>query len=212
MMKLWVLICVLTAATPAVRAQVVSTGVGLIRNQAVTSREVQIQNLLEIALYQSQPKDKLKPLGLDSKAFSKAVADTLLEAVLAMEAQNFNLAEVTPEDCKGAEAKALRVLKDAAVWKNLQVSQREIDAGVKRKIQAKKFTQLRAQSSLLPVTDGEAQKYFNENRGKFGNLPFENLKENIKSYLGRTHVDQRLKDWYDVLLNKYQVKNLIAEM
>ncbi|NJL24445.1 MAG: hypothetical protein HC902_04280 [Calothrix sp. SM1_5_4] len=58
----------------------------------------------------------------------------------------------------------------------------------------------------------EAQKYFDENRLKFGNLPFEKLKENIKAYLSKNHVDRRLKDWFDVLLSKYQVKNLIAEI
>ncbi len=208
----WLILIVLGFILAQARAELVSTGVGLIRNQTVTSREVQIQSLLEVALNDGQAKDKLKLLAIDSRAFSEAVSQVLLETVIAMEAENFNLVRVEDKDRQAAEVKALKILKKTSFWKNLQVSQRELEHGIKRKIQAKKFIQLRAQSSALPVTDGEAQKYFNENRLKFGELPFENLKENIKSYLVRVHVDQRLKDWYDVLLNKYQVKNLIAEI
>lgn len=193
-------------------AELVSTGVGAVRGQVLTSREVQIQNLLETALYEKSPASKLKLLAIDSKAFNRATQDALLETVVALEAQNFNVIQVSADDVKEAEQQALKVLKNNKVWKGLQVSAHEISQGVRRKAQAKKFIQFRAQSSVLPVTDAEAQRYFNENRLKFGNLPFENFKENIKSYLSRTQVDRRLKDWFDVLLGKYQVKNLIAEI
>lgn len=193
-------------------AEIVSTGVGVVKNRAVTSREVQIQHLLDVALYAKKADERLKILSLDSKAFSKAVQETLLEAAVSLEAQNFNVVQVSNEERKEAEAKAMRSLKKSKVWKDLEVSAGELEGGLRRKIQAKRFIQFRAQSSVLPVTDDEAQKYFNENRLKFGDLPFENFKENIKSYLSRTQVDRRLKEWYDVLLNKYQVKNLIAEM
>ena len=47
---------------------------------------------------------------------------------------------------------------------------------------------------------------------KSGMLEIVNFKENIKSFLSRAQVERRLKDWYDLLSNKYQVKNLIAEI
>lgn len=194
------------------RAELVSTGVGLVRGQAVTSREVQILNLLEAVLYEKTPVNKLKILGLDSKAFNKATQDALLESVVALEAQNFNVVQVSNEELKEAETHALDALKNSKAWKSLQVPPHELSNLVRRKTQAKKFIQFRAQSSVLPVTEAEALRYFNENRLKFGNLPFENFKENIKSFLSRSQVDRRLKDWFDVLLSKYQVKNLIAEI
>ncbi len=192
--------------------ELISTGVGMVRGQLVTSRQVQIQNLLEVALYETKPKDKLKLLALDSKAFSKATQDTLLETVVALEAQNFNVIQVTSEEVTVAEKQVLKLFKDLKAWKSLEVSNKELAQGLKNKIQSKKFIQFRAQSSVLPITDSEAQRYFNENRLKFGTLPFENFKENIKSFLSRNQVDRRLKDWFEVLLSKYQVKNLIAEM
>lgn len=212
MMRAQLLIALFLFSSLATWAELISTGVGLVRNQVVTSREVQIQNLLDAALYEPKAKERLKIIPIDSKGFGKAVSDTLLETVVALEAQNFNLVQLSPEEVRAAEKKALKILKPLSIWKNLQVSPQELGTAVSRKIQAKKFIQFRAKSSVLPVTDSEAQKYFSENRLKFGNLPFENFKENIKSYLSRANVDRRLKDWYDVLLNKYQVKNLIAEM
>lgn len=201
---------VLTAAS-AQGAELISTGVGMVRGEVITSREVQIQNFIENVL-NGQPKEKLKTQAIDSKAFAKSVQDALLEAVVALEAQNFNLVQLSPEELLQTEKKVGQTLKGVAAWKDLKVSQKELSEGIKRKLQAKKFVQFRAQSSVLPVTDIEAQKYFNENRLKFGTLPFENFKENIKSFLSRQQVERRLKDWYDLLSNKYQVKNLIAEI
>lgn len=205
------LISALILSVPA-WGELVSTGVGIVRSQVVTSREVQIQNLLETAVSDKPSEDKLKMLAIDSKAFSKAVQDTLLESVIAIEAQNFNVVQLSPEESEKAQSRALAILKKSKAWNDLQVTPKEMAAGLTRKLQAKKFVQFRAASSVLPVTDLEAEKYFNENRLKFGNLPFANFKENIKTYLSRNQVDRRLKDWYEVLLSKYQVKNLIAEI
>jgi hypothetical protein len=204
------LILTLTLGSFAAQAEMISTGVGLVRGQVVTSRQVQIQNFIESALYEKPPKFKL--LAVDSKAFNKATQEDLLEAVVALEAHNFNVIQISPEEIHEAEVQVQKLLKNNSAWKSLQVSSYELESGLRQKIQAKKFIQFRAQSSVLPVTDAEALRYFNENRLKFDNLPFENFKENIKSYLSRTQVDRRLKDWYDVLLSKYQVKNLISEM
>lgn len=206
-----ILLVLVYTAVSVHASELVSTGVGVVRGEVITSREVQIQNFIENVL-SGQPKDKFKVLAIDSKAFAKSVQDALLEAVVALEAQNFNLVQLSPEELTQAEKKVTQTLKGVPAWKDLKVSQKELSEGIRRKLQAKKFVQFRAQSSVLPVTDVEAQKYFNENRLKFGNLPFENFKENIKSFLSRAQVERRLKDWYDLLTNKYQVKNLIAEI
>lgn len=196
----------------AAAAEIKSTGVGTVKGEVITSREVQIQNLLENSLYPKESGGQLKKLPLDSKAFAKVVQDTLLEFAIALEAQNFNVAQVPADELSKVERKALSKLKASEDWKELKVSDPELKRGLNRKVVAKKFIDFRAQSSVLPITDGEAVKYFNENRLKFGELPYENFKENIKSYLSRTQVERRLKDWYEVLLNKYQVKNMIAEI
>lgn len=203
-----VLIVLTTYISPA-QAELISTGVGLVRTQTITSREVQIQTFLESVL---SGKTQRESLALDSKVFAKAVQDALLESVVALEAQNFNLMQVSAEELKTSEKLVQRRLKDVKAWQRLQVASRELSGGLRRKLQAKKFIQFRAESSVLPVTDVEAQRYYEDNKLKFGDLPFENLKETIKSYLSKNQVEKRLKDWFDVLSSKYQVKNLIAEM
>ncbi len=182
----------------------------MVKGEVITSRQVQIQNLLELALEKKSADMKILPL--DSKAFAKVVQDTLLEAAIALEARNFNVVQVPDEDLARLEKRVMPLLKKSAAWSKLQVTPQELRSGLAQKMQAKKFVEFRSKSSVLPITDAEAQKYFNENRLKFGDLPYENFKENIKAYLSRTQVERRLKDWYEVLLNKYQVKNLIAEI
>lgn len=193
-------------------AELVSFAVGMVRDRVLTSREVQTQNLLELALGDTPEKGRLKALSVDSKAFAKAVQDALLESVVSMEAQNFNLIQIPPGEVKAAEKRVLRILKDVPAWTVLRVTPAELERALLRKIQSRKFIQFRSDSSVLPVTDTEAQRYFSENRLKFGDLPFEKFRENIKAFLSKNQVEKRLKDWFDVLLSKYQVKNLIAEI
>jgi hypothetical protein len=210
MILTWLL--ALSFATPDLKAEVKSAAVGSVKGEVVTSREVQIQNFLDRVLYPKEGPAAPKILALDSKAFAEEVKSTLLEYAIALEAQNFNVAQVTPEELNKIERKALNKLKKSGEWQGLKVADPELKDGLRRKVIAKKFIEFRTKSSVLPVTDAEALKHFNENRLKFGELPYENFKENIKSYLGRTQVERRLKDWYEVLLNKYQVKNIIAEI
>jgi hypothetical protein len=129
---------------------------------------------------------------------------------IALEAENFDVVQVAPDRLVDAENLLRKKTKELTLWRDLQISEKEWRAGLKRKLQAKEFVKFRSQSSVLPVADSEALKYYNENRLKFGDLPFENFKENIKSFLSRTQVERRLKEWYEVLMSKYQVKNLLA--
>src|SRR5665213_2099908 len=93
-----ILALLLFAPISLAHAELISTGVGLVRGQVVTSREVQYENLLEEVLYNKTAGPKLRLLGLDSKAFNKATQDTLLEAVVALEAHNFNVIQISPEE------------------------------------------------------------------------------------------------------------------
>lgn len=211
-MSVKALILALALFSNTLSATIRSMAVGTVKGDVLTSRDVQIQTYLDVALYRKESASDFKMPGLDSKAFSNLVGESLLQSAIAMEAQNFKVVQVSPEDLEKAKGSALKALKDVPGWKALDVTGKELSAAVLVKLEAKKFIQFRAQSSVLPVTDTEALKYFNENRLKFGDLPYENFKENIKSFLSRTQVDRRLKDWYEVLKNKYQVKNMLAEI
>jgi hypothetical protein len=207
-LKGWIVLLALLSCSA--HSELISTGVGMVKGRALTSREVQMTQLLDEALYQKNP--NLKLLAIDSKAFHQAIQNVLLENAVALEAQSFNIIQVSAEELRDSSQRALKLLASSKAWLALEASKGELEIELRRKLEAKKFINFRAQSSVLPVSDGEAQRYYNENQAKFDKLPFENFKEDIKSYLSRTQVERRLKDWYDVLLNKYQVKNLLAEM
>ena len=196
----------------AATAEVVSTGVGMVGKRTVTSREVQIQHLLEVAMSEPLIKSDLKIYGLDSRAFAHAAQEVLLEHALALEAQTFNLMQIAAEDLAPTKRRATTILSGQDAWVSLRVEPREFDDGVRRKMQARRFIKFRAESSSLPVTDVEVQRVFDENRAKYGDLPLEKVRDKIKLAVAREQTEKRLHDWYDGLLAKYAVKNLIPEM
>ena len=191
-------------------ATMVLKTVGQVADQVITSRTVQINAGLEQALYKR--KGKVEIPKMDSMAFKKEVSTTLLETTVFMESRNFKLAQVKASEVNKASADALKKLARVPAWKALEVQAPEVRKAILRKLRAKKFIRFKADSSVVPVTNSEAREYFDKNRLKFGDLPFENFKENIKAYLSRQQVEQRLRDWFEVLQNKYNVKNALSEI
>lgn len=184
--------------------------VGSTKDHFFTSREVHIQYLLEQA--QSPGNPTFKKLSEDSKAFSEQVDRTILDYMIFEEAQNFSAVRVSDEDVSKALKALNRKLFVSGEWKALKTTEKEWQKIFKRKVQAQSFVEFRTKSSVIPVSDQEARRYFDENRLKFESLPFEQFKENIKSYLRRSQVEGRLKDWYDVLKGKYAARNSLSEI
>jgi hypothetical protein len=66
-------------------------------------------------------------------------------------------------------------------------------------------------SASLAISDSQAEEYYKKNKFKFDNVPFEGLKENIKAFLRKKQVDERLREWFEVLKIKYGIRNQLAE-
>lgn len=191
----------------------ISTTVGQVKDRVVTSREVLMHYFLDKALYgKTEELKKAQPPALESKAFSQQLTNHLLERVVYLESQNFPVAKVSGSETEAAVKKALSRLQSHPEWRRLEPSGSEVRDAVEQMIQAKKFIQFKAESSTVPVTDTEAEQYYEENKLRFGSLPFENFRENIKAYLTRTQSDQRLKEWFEVLQSKYKVRNFLSEI
>ena len=135
----------------------------------------------------------------------------LVEWVVFVESEAFSLAKSSAKEIEAARKQLVRKTTKNTLWQNLKVSSKEVETLLRRKLQAKKFIRFKVESSVVPITDDEAREYFEANRVKFGNLPFANFKQNIKSFLGRKQVDRRLKDWFEVLQSKYKVRNFLNE-
>ena len=203
----------LLAAIAKPSRELISMAVGHLTNHVVTSREVNINFFVESVLYGKRDKARVKKFyNVKSAEFSREVTAVLLEWVVYRESKAFTTIKVPERELHKALLKFMAIAKSRHLWPSLHVSHSELRALVTRKLRAKKFVRFKVDSSVVPITEDEARKYFKQNRLKFGNLPFDNFKQNIIAYLSRKQVDRRLKDWFDVLQNKYQVRNFLAEV
>lgn len=195
------------------QASLISTSVGRVKDHVVTSREVSMHFFIKHALtLPSEGLQQKRVPPLESTAFSEHVTQLLLEQVVFLESQNFPVAKVSDTEMAAAKVKVNARLKNVAAWTKLQATNAEIDTLLRHLLQSENFIQFKVSSSSVPVTDAEAKDYYEANSLRFGNLPFENFKDNIKSYLTKTQSEKRLKEWYEVLQTKYKVRNFLAEI
>jgi hypothetical protein len=203
----------LAGPLPSARGALLSKVVGTVADKVVTSREVQLNFIIERALAGSG--STTVPTDVDSESFRKEVSQVLLEWMVFLEAQAFALADVGADERRVAEDRLSLLLRDQggmnAIWKNLAPTTSERDGLLLRKLRAKKFIRFKTDSSFVTVTDREALSYFQKNRVKFGNLPFDKFKESIKTFLSQQQADERLKEWFRILQKKYQVRHFGLE-
>jgi len=193
-------------------AQMLSMTVGRVGDHILTSREVNMDAVMEKVLYEGVKPGSVRLDPVDSKQFFNEVNEAILERSLALEAKSFDVVRVNDKEWHDLEAKFAKLLGSISPWKSMDPDLSEWKSLLERKLKAKMFIKFRKDSSELPVTDTEAKRYYEENHSKFGNQPFENVKDNIKSFLARSQVDRRLKDWYEVIKAKYNAKNFLAEL
>lgn len=185
--------------------------VGRMESHVFTSREAHIDALLEKGL-SADRQTTYKLASEDSKAFFEQVDRLILNYLIAEEASHFAAVKLSDEEFEKEVNKVPAQLFQSQSWKSLGSHSKEWREILRRQVQAEKFIDFRAQSSVIPVSDVEAKRYFDENRLKFGRLPFEQFKENIKVFLRRSQVERRLKDWYEVLRSKYKARNFLSEI
>lgn len=198
-----------------VRDRILSRTVGEISESKlfISSRDVQIHTALDQMLLQMDSTNKEKDIQLiqlDDSDLPNRVNQLLLEWVIYKEAMSFSAESISkPEiqkELKYVEEK-IKPIKD---WASLDVDSTELKNHLSRMLLVRKFMQLKTESSKIPVTDEECELYFKKNRARFGSMPFENFKENIRTFLQNTQTEQRLKAWYEVLNRKYKVRNFLA--
>lgn len=186
----------------------ISKIVGTAADQVVTSREVQIVNLLEKGLISDKNIVVLAP---DDTRFNVEVGQVLLEIVVQTESDVFEFNQVTDSEFKAAIDTIQKNLSVSKEWKGLQVSNSELERFLKRKMIAKRFIKVKSDSMKGFITDSEAKEYFDKNRLKFGQVPFAQFKDNIKTFLGQQQLEERLKAWFEIIKKKYKVKNYTNE-
>ena len=176
---------ILKVLAPVCFAALISTNAGRVGDDIITSREVVINHLVEQALFRTSALSKKieSQIQLDNvkdRRFVRETTSVLLETAIFFEAESFSSSKIS-DDVISAQARiAVKKLKDNSLWKKLAASPAEVKKAVARKLRAKDFIRFKMDSASIPISDKEAEDYFNNNRLKFENLPFENFKSNIK--------------------------------
>ncbi len=182
--------------------------VGTAADQVVTSREVQIVNLLEKGLASDKNLVLIAP---DDPRFNVEVGQVLLEIVVQTDSNLFEFDQVSDQEFKDGVDTIQKNMAQSKEWKNLQVTNSELERFLKRKLVAKRFIRVKSDSMKGFITDSEAKDYFDKNRLKFGQVPFVQFKENIKTFLSQQQLEERLKAWFEIIKKKYKVKNYTNE-
>jgi len=193
---------------------VISANAGRVGERIFTSREVMLAYFVEaaVAAKGTAPLQiQLKADNIKGREFIRQTTALLLEAAIAMEAESFGTTVIGPAAIDRQVQEVQKKLKKVAAWKALDIEPQELREVVTRKLRAQSFIKFKLSSTTLPVSEQEAEDYFNDNRMKFENLPFATFKENIKSFLAKQQTDKRLKNWFELLQSKYQVRNYLAE-
>ncbi len=215
--------------TPAANAAdikmtLITRVVGEAGPRVVTSREVQmneaISQVLQVAVNPttspltatapSAKTTKMKVLSVEDPAFPAQVLRVLDEWTVFLEATEVGSKVADKSEVSRLSKSVVDHWKGAPGWERLEASAGEIREIIERKLAAQSLEKLKGDASLVNISDAEALQYYKKNRLRFGNLPFENFKDNIKAALVRSQTERRLAEWRSVLRRKYRVRNFVG--
>lgn len=177
----------------------------------VTSREIQVSDWLEQFIngsFESVKSYKFTNLQMESEEFRKAIGQSLLELVVQLEAENFSVGQVNPEEAATLKLKFSETQKNRPEWQTLEVSTPELEKWIYRKLRARNFLKFKTETSGVQISDDEVKQYFQKNSVKFSGIQLHEVQETIRELLTRQQVENRLHDWFEILKRKYHVRFL----
>lgn len=190
------------------KSETVSRVVGEVGPRIVTSREVRMNEAIGQVL-QGVPSLK-RVLSANDPGFPNQVLRVLDEWTVYLEAGEIGSKATDKAEIQRMAKAVADGWKSNSDWEKIEPSASEIREIVERKLVAQNLERLKSDASLVNVTDAEALQYYKKNRLRFGNMPFESFKENIKTALVRSQTERRLFEWRSVLRRKYRVRNFVG--
>lgn len=205
------------AAAPLESGRLVLRAVGQVGEQVISSRDVILASVVEEWLYaiQDRPSETLRRkekeawfLSVESPKFQSQLSRVLIDVMINLEAENFNVAEVSPAELQRLSTRFMIDVATLEFWKRWTPTPSEAQLLLRRKLRAKAFLDFKSEGSRDMISDEEARRYYDSNKAKFGNFPFDQFKNSIKDALTRERVEARLRDWFEGLKKKYKVRIL----
>lgn len=190
------------------KTETVTRVVGEVGPRIVTSREVRLNEAIG-QVFQGAPTLK-RVLSASDPNFPNQVLRVLDEWTVYLEAGELSSKATDKAEIQRLAKAVTEGWKSNSEWDKIEPSVNEIREIVERKLVAQNLERLKSDASTVNVTDAEALQYYKKNRLRFGNMPFENFKDNIKSALVRSQTERRLFEWRSVLRRKYRVRNFVG--
>ena len=180
---------------------------GQVGERIVSTRDVEVHHMIVHALYhyKSKPKD----LPFNKQDLQREVSSFMLEEMVYQEAKSFGLAKVSSKEIKRSSTKVLaRILKSplSSYWKKWGIETDELDLFVERNIRARRLISIKRKSAEVLVSDTEIDNYLKANAIKEEERNKKNYRDTVRSFLGRRQGEERLRQWFQVLKSKYEVK------
>lgn len=195
-MKYFMVFLTFFLSSQLLAGEILTATVARIKNHVVTSREVQMQFILDKTL-------KNESLVYHDK---DPVEQLVREWLLYFEAKNFYASKLSSNKKAVFFKKASQSLRTLSEWKKLGVTSSELKAMLDRKLEAKRLFLFKKEASILPVSDSEIEAEYKQNRIRYGTLSFDQVKAKIKKRKTEENLGQRLNNWFEVLEKKYRVQ------
>ena len=189
----------LLTSIPAFSAVPLIRVLGETGDHVVTSREVELDIIVERVTYDRSQKGQ----------FDAHLERVLMEWAVFKEAESFGVSDVDNREIRQTVDQFLKNVaksKYASRWQQLEVKRQEIHKVIERKLRARRFIDFKVAASFVPVTDAEALSYYQKNRKEFGKASFAKVRGRVKELIRRERAQTRLQDWYKVLERKYDIK------
>ncbi len=190
------------------KTESVTRVVGEVGPRIVTSREVRMNEAVGQVLQGAVSLKRV--LSATDPNFPTQVLRVLDEWTVFLEAGEIGSKPTDKAEIQRLAKAVADGWKTNSEWDKIEPSVSEIREIVERKLIAQSLERLKSDASMVNVTDAEALQYYKKNRLRFGNMPFENFKDNIKAALVRSQTERRLFEWRSVLRRKYRVRNFVG--
>jgi hypothetical protein len=183
-------------------------GMAVVGGTMITDRDIDANALVDQVLFKKS--DKLV-FPIPENDLFVALNRLVVEYAVSREAEGFGVAKVSVEDISRETTLCRARLQSPELkghWMKLGITDEALRSLIARKLRANRFIEYKSKSSMVQVTDEEAEEHFKKNKAKFGSMSFDAFKEDIKSHLGKKNADERLRAWFDILKEKYHVRVL----
>lgn len=170
--------------------------VAQVKSHVITSREVAIHKSID------------NVLGKRLANFSDEGPEeqVIREWLLFFEASTFYNTKVQNKKVSEYLGVAKKRLGKSGKWKKLSVSESEMKEKIRRRLEANRLYNFKKKASILPVSLAEIETEYTQNRIRYGNQSFEEVKDKIRKNKIDMNLKRRMEQWFQVLEQKYKVQ------